>query len=201
MKNSVKKPVKKLIKRQVGGQNPFGTTVNLLRPDDNSIYATTSRAPVQALSAIPGGYVPKTRQQIIKDFENLARTKIYEVPSENKMRIGRMDPDATAKKIIEEYPGSRRKAIELAESVTGLQKGRIKKYNPGDFKTGVKTVGKAIGNVGSAIGSALRGSGAKGSNMCDGDKCGQMKKGGTVMMRSMIPSGGAMSSMKTKKKK
>jgi hypothetical protein len=196
MKKSIKKPVKKVTKRQFGGgSNPFGTTMNTLRPV-STYFAPVSVVPASA-SAIVGGYEPKTRQQRRIEFENLARTKAYEVPSKNEKRIGQMNTDATAKKIIAEYPGSRRKAIQLAESVTGLDKERITKYNPSNFKKGVR-------NVGSAIGSVFRGSGSsgvRGSNMCNGSECGQFKKGGTVKMKSMIPSGGAMTNIKTKKKK
>jgi hypothetical protein len=85
-----------------------------------------------------------------------------------------MNTDATAKKIIAEYPGSRRKAIKLAESVTGLDKERITKYNPSNFKKGVRSVGSAIGSVFRGSG----GSGVRGSNMCNGSECGQFKKGG-----------------------
>lgn len=200
MKKSVKKPVKKLIKRQGGGPNPFGTTVNLLRPDDNSIYATTSKAPVQALSAIPGGYVPKTREQRLKDFENLARTKAYWVESEVKGREGKMNSDATAAKILQEYPGTRRDAIKLAQSITGLEKGRVRRSSPSSFKQGLRNIGDNINKMFTYIPPGADGN--SGMNQC-GPKgpCGQFKRGGAIKMTPMIPSGGAMKSMTSKKRK
>ena len=198
MKNSVKKPVKKLIKRQVGGQNPFGTTVNLLRPE-NSYFANTSQAPVQTLSAIPGGYVPKTREERIKDFENLARTKSYFIESKVKGREGKMNSDATAKKILQEYPGTRRDAVKLAQSITGLEKGRIRNSSPSSFKQGLRNIGDNINKMFDFIPAGANGN--SGMNQCGPGGCGKFKKGGAMKITPMIPSGGAMSSMKTKKKK
>ena len=200
MKKSVKKPVKKLIKRQAGGPNPFGaTTVNLIRPE-NSIYAKTSQAPITALSAIPGGYVPKTREQRLKDFENLARTKAYWVESEVKGREGKMNSDATAAKILQEYPGTRRDAIKLAQSITGLEKGRVRNSSSSSFKQGVKNIRDNINKMFTYISPGADGN--SGMNQC-GPKgpCGQFKRGGAVKITPMIPSGGAMKSMTSKKRK
>ena len=199
MKKSVKKPVKKLIKRQVGGPNPFGTpTVNLIRPD-NSFYGNTSQAPITALSAIPGGYVPKTKEERLKDFENLARTKAYWVESQVKGREGKMNSDATAAKILQEYPGTRRDAIKLAQSITGLEKSRVRSSSPSSFKKGLRNIGDNINKMFTFIPEGANGN--SGMNQCGPKGCGQFKRGGAIKITPMIPSGGAMKSMTSKKRK